>query len=695
MAAINEAIDRSDEDGIAILTIDSPPVNAISATVRRGLLDGIGQALDDPAVAAILLICAGRTFIAGADINEFEGGLQEPSLTALQAAMDKAAKPIVAAIHGTALGGGLELALTCHYRIAVPSAKVGLPEVTLGLLPGGEGTQRLPRVVGVEKALEMMTLGKPVDAREALDIGLVDALAEDGNLRPAAITYIRALLEAKSPLKRISARDDKLVPARENSSIFDRFRRKHAKAFRGFKAPENIIRAVEVAVALPFEQGILREAELFRELLASRESAAQRYMFFAERQAGKIPGIASDTPSLPVGTVGVIGAGTMGGGIAMNFLNIGLPVTIVEQSAEALDRGVATIRRNYEISASRGKLRPEAVEQRMALLRPTMAFEALADCDLVIEAVFEKMELKQEIFARLDTVVQPGAILASNTSFLDLNAIAAATGRPDHVVGLHFFSPANVMRLLEVVRGAKTSPSVMATAMQIGRRLGKVAVLSGVCEGFIANRVMDQRTKMADALILEGPMPGDVDRVIRDFGFAMGPFAMMDLIGLDVIGWDAATSSGATVQERLCEAGRWGQKRSGGYYDYDPDRKATPSPFAEQVIRDVSAARHIERRMFSDAEMIERLLYPVVNEAAKLLEEGIALRASDIDVALVAGYGWPVYTGGPIFWADMVGLPKIVETLDRLAAGFGEAFRPAVLLREHAEKGLKLHAWAG
>ena len=691
MAAINDVVDRTDEDGIAILTIDSPPVNAISAAVRRGLLDGIGQALADPDAQAVLLICAGRTFVAGADIKEFESGLQEPSLTALQREMDKAEKPIVAAIHGTALGGGFELALTCHYRIAVPSAKMGLPEVTLGLLPGGEGTQRLPRVVGVEKALEMMTLGKPIGVPEAFDLGLIDTLSEEGDLRASAVSFTRALIGDNSPLKRIRDNDEKLAPAREDPEVFSRFRQKHARAFRGFKAPENIIKSVEAAVALPFDQGIRREAELFQELLTSRESAAQRYMFFAERQAAKVPDIGSDTPQLPVKSVGIIGAGTMGGGIAMNFLNIGMPVTIVEQSQEALDRGVAKIRRNYDISVSRGTLDAKTVEQRMALLRPTTAFDALAESDLIIEAVNEKMELKQQIFRQLDKIAKNGAILASNTSFLDLDAIAAVTGRPDHVVGTHFFSPANVMRLLEVVRGAKTSPSVVATVMQLGRRIGKVAVLSGVCEGFIANRVMDQRTKMADALILQGPTPSDVDRVIYDFGFAMGPFAMMDLIGLDVIGWDPETTSGSSVQELLCEAGRWGQKSKGGYYDYEDGRTAKTSSATEKMIHDFAAAKNIERRNFSDAEIVERLLYPVVNEGVKLLEEGIALRASDIDVALVTGYGWPIYTGGPMFWADTVGLTRIVDALARLSEELGDAYRPAPLLKRLAQEGGKLH----
>jgi 3-hydroxyacyl-CoA dehydrogenase len=691
MVAIDKVTDLVIDREIAVLTIDSPPVNALSVAVRRGLLDGLGRALDDPAVSAIVLICAGRTFIAGADIKEFEGGIQEPSLSGLQAAMEAASKPIVAAIHGTALGGGLEVALTCHYRVAVRSAKVGLPEVTLGLLPGAGGTQRLPRMVGAEASLEIMTSGKPMTAEQALEIGLIDAIADENDLRESATAFARQIVVEGRPLRRIRDLEEKLLPARENPALFEEFRKKNARAFRGFKAPWNIIKAVEAAVTLPFDEGIKREGELFAELIASTESAAQRYMFFAERQAAKIPGITADTPLLPIKTVGVIGAGTMGGGIAMNFLNIGLPVTLIEQTQEALDRGVATIRKNYEVTVSKGRLSAESLETRMGLLHPTLGFEALGGCDLVIEAVFENLALKQQIFTRLDTVARPGAILASNTSFLDLDAIAAATMRPDHVVGLHFFSPANVMRLLEVVRGAKTSPAVVASAMQLGRGIGKIAVLSGVCDGFIANRMMTPRSKVADALILNGPMPWEVDRVMQEYGFSMGPFAMMDLVGLDVIGWDPETSSGSTVQEVLCEAGRRGQKCNGGYYDYDERRRATPSPIAEQAILELSARQDLERRAFSDEEIVECLLYPVINEGAKLLEEGIALRASDIDVALVAGYGWPIYTGGPMFWADTIGLSRVVEKLDSLSTHFGDGLRPAPLLRRLAEQGKQLH----
>jgi 3-hydroxyacyl-CoA dehydrogenase len=678
-------------EGVAELVVDSPPVNALSFAVRKGLIEGLTRAIANASVTAIVIRCAGRTFFAGADISEFESGIREPDLLAVLAAIEASPKPVIAALHGTALGGGLELALACHYRIASASAKLGLPEVTLGLLPGAGGTQRLPRVVGAPAALDMMVFGKPVGAARALDLGLVDRLADnDGALPEAALAFAREIASQGQALRKVSAREEQLEPARAEPGLFDAFRRKNARALRGFKAPENIIRAVEAAVALPFDEGMKREGALFIELFQDSQSAALRHLFFAQRSAAKIPGLAPDVPMLPVASIGVLGAGTMGGGIAMNFLNIGLPVTIVEQSQEALDRGVGNIRRNYEATASKGRMTPEQVEERMALLTPSLDFGDFASADLVIEAVFEKMALKKEVFARLDAIAKPGAILASNTSFLDLDEIAAATGRPQDVIGLHFFSPANVMPLLEVVRGAKTSDALIATAMQLGRRIGKTAVLSRVCDGFIANRAMALRAKQADGLLLEGPMPWDVDRVMGEFGFPMGPFAMTDLVGLDVIGWDQATTASRSVLEILCEMGRWGQKRSGGYYDYDADRRASPSPVAEKVIRGCAAARGTTLRSFSDAEIVERLLYPVVNECTRILDEGVAVRASDIDVALTTGYGWPSYTGGPMFWADTVGLDHIVARLDALATEHGgdAAFVPSPLLRRIAsEKG--------
>lgn len=673
------------QNGIGLLAIDSPPVNALGLAVRKGIFDGLAALRADAAVKAIVLICEGRTFFAGADINEFGTAPQEPGLQAIFDAIEGSTVPVVAAIHGTALGGGFETALTCHYRIAVPSAKVGLPEVALGLLPGAGGTQRLPRIVGVEAALDLITTGRPVGAKQALALGMIDALATEGALREDAVAFARSIVADGKPLLRVRDRDDKIAAARGKPGIFAEFRAKNARTFRGFKAPENIIKAIEAAVDLPFDEGLRREFDLFLELEASTESLAQRHAFFGEREASKIPDVPSSTPALSIETVGVIGAGTMGGGIAMNFLNAGLPVTLLETTQEALDRGIGVIRRNYENTAKKGRMTTEQVEQRMALITPVLDLEALGSTDLIIEAVFEEMSVKTAIFAKLDAIARPGAILASNTSFLDLDEIAAATGRPEWVIGLHFFSPANVMRLLEVVRGEKTDKTVIATAMKLAKRIGKVPVLSRACNGFIANRVMSTRGREADAVILEGPTPSEVDAVIHDYGFAMGPLQMCDLVGLDVIGRDETER---TVRGDLVALGRLGQKKNGGYYNYDDKRVTTPSPVAADVIADFAAFRGIENNGAQSAdELLARLLYPVVNEGAKLLEEGIALRASDIDMAAILGYGWPIYTGGPMFWADTVGLPKIVAKLREYQALHGDRFQPSALLVSLATEG--------
>jgi len=671
------------EDAVGILTIYSPPVNALGLAVRKGLSDGIAALNADPAVQAIVLICGGRTFFAGADIAEFGKPFLVPTLIDVLAELEASAKPVVAAIHGTALGGGLETALVCGYRIAVPSAKFGLPEVKLGLLPGAGGTQRLPRLVGPAVALDMMVSGSPIGAARAVELGIVDRLAGEGRLREDATAFARSIVG--QPVVLVRDRQDRVDPYRGKPELFAEFRKKNAPAFRGFKAPENIVRAIEAAVALPFDQGIARERALFAELESSIESQAQRYAFFAERNTSKIPDVPSATRTLEVNTVGVIGAGTMGGGIAMNFLNAGIPVTLVEMSQEALDRGIGVIRRNYENSAKRGRLTEAQVDQRLALIRPTLDLTALAEVDLVIEAVFEEMAVKKEIFARLDGIAKPGAILASNTSFLDLDEIAAATSRPEWVIGMHFFSPANVMRLLEVVRGRMTSNEVIATAMKLAKRIDKVPVLSRVCWGFIANRIMVQRDRQADVLVLEGPTPQEIDRAIYDYGFAMGPFQMIDLVGLDVINREVKER---TVAGDLVKLDRLGQKKNGGYYDYDDNRKATPSPVAAEIIAEFARFKGVESKgAQTPDEIVCRLLYPVVNEGAKLLEEGIALRASDIDMAAILGYNWPVYTGGPMFWADMVGLSQIVAKLKWYEAQFGERFKPAALLEKLAAEG--------
>ncbi|WP_300534577.1 3-hydroxyacyl-CoA dehydrogenase NAD-binding domain-containing protein [Sphingosinicella sp.] len=681
MTAINDVVDLSLDGEIAVITVNSPPVNALSAPVRDGIAEGVTSAVADPDVKAIVLICAGRTFIAGADITEFGKPPRGTSLHQMIDVIESATKPVIAAIHGTALGGGLETALGAHYRVAVPSAKLGLPEVKLGLLPGAGGTQRLPRVVGAEAALKMVTSGNPIGAKAALDSGLVDELVDEADLRGGAIAFAQKVFTENRPLKKIRDRSVTADPA-----LFAEFRAANARKFRGFDAPEANIKCIEAAVTLPFEEGMKRERELFMGLMTGTQSAAQRHIFFAERQAARIKDLPEGTAPRPIKSVGVIGAGTMGGGISMNFLSAGIPVTIVETSPEALDRGVGIMRKNYAASAAKGALKPEAVEANMGRLTPVLDLEALKDCDLIIEAVFEDMAIKKEIFAKLDRIAKPGAILASNTSYLDVNEIASATSRPQDVVGLHFFSPANVMKLLEVVRGAKTAPDVLATAMSLAKTIGKVAVVAGVCFGFIGNRMLRARQDQAQALILEGAMPWDVDRVLYDFGFPMGPFQMADLAGLD-IGWNAATSKGETVRDRLCEAGKRGQKTGSGFYDYDEKRNRTPSKVAEEIILAKSAELGIARRQISDAEILERCLYPMINEGAKILEEGIAQRPSDIDVAWIYGYGFPVYRGGPMFYGDTVGLKAVLEGLEKYEKVHGAAFKPAALLGKLAAEG--------
>jgi 3-hydroxyacyl-CoA dehydrogenase len=665
---------------VGIITIDSPPVNALSVGVRRALDEGFRKFAADDSVEAIVLICAGRTFIAGADISELGKPIEQPDLQAVSDILENGPKPVIAAIHGTALGGGYEFALMCHYRIAVPSSKVGLPEVKLGLLPGGGGTQRLPRIVGPAAALNIIVGGDPVPAKKALELGMIDALAEEGRLREDAVAFARRILAAGEPLARVRDRQDKVEQARGNPELFADFRRVSARASRGFKAPENIIKAIEAAVDLPFDEGMAREAELFDELHESVESAAQRYYFFAERETVKVPDVPPAIPTREIKGAAVIGAGTMGAGIAMNFLNAGMPVTLVETNEEALARGLGVIRRKYENAAKRGRISAGQVEQRMALIAPTTELDAVSDADLVVETVYEEMALKKEVFEKLDPICKPSAILASNTSYLDLDEIAGATHRPESVIGLHFFSAANVIRLLEVVRGAKTDHEVIATALKLAKRIAKVPVLAKVCRGFIANRVMQRYMDQAEGMILEGTAPAAIDQAIFDYGFAMGPFGMADFDGLDVAG---RGSNERTVRSDLVKLDRLGQKKNGGYYDYDADRTAKPSAVAAKVIEDVARYRGIQQRPpASPRQIVERLLYPVVNEGAKVLDEGIAIRASDVDVACILGFSWPIYTGGPMFWADTVGLPRILAKLKEHEALHGEAFRPARLLEE-------------
>jgi 3-hydroxyacyl-CoA dehydrogenase len=688
MTAITQSVELERRGRIAILTVQNPPVNALSYHVRQGLRDGVTQANADPAVVAIVIACAGRTFMAGADITEFGKPPKEPGFPEMMDAIEGSGKPIVAAIHGTALGGGLEVALTCHYRVGAKAARFGLPEVKLGLLPGAGGTQRLPRVVGVEKALQMIVSGELIGAREAAQHGLIDEIV-DGDLVAAGVRFAERVVEEKRPLRRIRDLDDKLAAVRGKPEVFANFRKSVARQTRGFRAPESCIKAIEAAVNLPFAEGLKRERELSAELMASPESKAQRYFFFAEREAAKIPDVPAETPAKEIKKAAILGAGTMGGGIAMNFANAGIQVTVVEIAKEALDRGLGVVRKNYEATASRGRITAEDVENRMGLITGTTDFNAIADADLVIEAVFEEMPIKKEVFAKIDRIAKADAVLATNTSTLDVNEIAAATKRPESVIGMHFFSPANVMRLLEVVRGAKTSKPVVQTAMSIGRKINKVPVLVGVCYGFVGNRMLHQRGAQAEKLILEGALPHQVDRVLYDFGLPMGPFAMGDLAGLDV-GWRIRKGKGvkSPVADRLCEAGRFGQKTGAGYYKYGADRSATPDPEVEKIILDVSSQMGIKRRAVSDDEILARLLYPMVNEGAKILEEKIAIRASDIDVIWVYGYGWPVYRGGPMFWADQVGLKAIRERMLEFRRGTGDDFwTPAPLLDRLATAG--------
>ena len=689
MTQLSQSVKLEFDNDVALIRIDNPPVNALSHHVRQGLLDGMTQAENSDATA-IVVICEGRTFIAGADITEFSGPPKPPSLQDAQDAMENCSKPVIAAVHGTALGGGLEVALCAHYRVGVSESKYGLPEVKLGLLPGAGGTQRLPRVTGAAQALQMMTSGDPISAGDALECGLIDEIVED--LESGAVAFARRAVAEGLPLLRIRDRDDKLTNT--NSSLFDDFRASIARKTRGFLAPEYNIRCVEAAVNMDFDEGLKREQELFKDLMKGTQSKAQQYYFFAERAALKIPGLPKETKPIEINRVGILGAGTMGGGIAMNFANVGIPVTIVEQNEEALERGLGVVRSNYERTASRGGISSDDVETRMGLINGSTDMGGFGDCDLIIEAVFENMDLKKSIFEQLDQICKPGAVLASNTSALDINEIASATSRPESVIGMHFFSPANVMKMLEVVRGDVTSDEAIVTAMGIGRTIGKTPVLCGVCHGFVGNRMLFMRGIEAEKMILEGAAPSRIDQVLFDFGLPMGPFAMSDLAGLD-IGWDESTSSGSTVRELLCESGRRGQKNGQGYYIYDSEtRAATPDPEVEQIIKAFAERQGVEQREISDQEILERCLYPMINEGAKILAEGIAIRGSDVDVVWINGYGWPMYTGGPMFWADTVGLAEVADRINHYGSTLGgEHWSISPLIEEIVTQGGSLSAY--
>ncbi|MDN7495052.1 3-hydroxyacyl-CoA dehydrogenase NAD-binding domain-containing protein [Burkholderia gladioli] len=688
------AVDYTTRDGVAVITLNNPPVNGLGYSTRAGVMNGLDRALQDPAVTAIVLTGAGRAFSGGADITEFNTpkALQEPSLHTLIAAVEASAKPVVAAVHSVVMGGGLELALGAHYRIAAPGTQVALPEVKIGLLPGAGGTQRLPRALGLETALNMIVSGAAVPSEQLAKSGLFDEMAE-GDLLEAAVALARRVGAKPAPHPRV--RDRKIE--HPNAAGFIQFARNSARAAAPqYPAPHKCIDAIEAGVLKGFDQGLIDEREGFVALVQTPESRALRHAFFGERAASKIPDVPADTPVREIRKLGVIGAGTMGGGITMNFLNAGLPVTLLETKQEALERGLATIRKNYEAQVKKGKLSEEKLEARMALISPTLSYEDLKDADLIIEAVFEELGVKEQVFRKLDEVAKPGAILASNTSTLDVNKIAAFTRRPQDVVGMHFFSPANVMKLLEVVRGEHTAKDVLATVMQLAKKIRKTAVVSGVCDGFIGNRMIEQYIRQALFMLEEGALPAQVDRAIEAFGFAMGPFRMSDLAGND-IGWairkrrylEQPELHYSKIADRLCELGRFGQKTGGGWYDYQAgERRAKPSKLVDEMVLAYSKEAGVERRKIADEEIVERLVYALVNEGAKILEEGIASKASDIDMVYLTGYGFPLWRGGPMLYADTVGLYNVERAMRRYAAGAnGDAWQPAPSIAKLAAAG--------
>jgi 3-hydroxyacyl-CoA dehydrogenase len=680
---------------VAVITLDNPPVNGLGHAQRSAIVAGVDAAQADAKVKAIVIIGANKLFSGGADIKEFNTprALAEPTLHSVIRTVEASGKPVIAAIGGTCMGGGLELSLGCHYRVALGDAQVALPEVKLGLLPGAGGTQRLPRAVGVETALNMIVSGASVPASQLAKTALFDEIVT-GDLLEGALAFAREVAGTR-PLPRVR---DRKAALPEAEAFFQFARNTVAAMAKNYPAPLKCVDAVEAAVTKPFDAGLKYERDLFVELIQTPESRALRHAFFGERAASKIPDVPPETPVRRLGTVAVIGAGTMGGGIAMNFLNAGVPVTILETKQEALDKGLATIRKNYEASVKRGKMTPEQLDQRMKLLRPTLSYDDVKDADMAIEAVFEDMGVKETVFRKLDEVMKPGAILATNTSTLDVNRIAGFTKRPQDVVGMHFFSPANVMKLLEVVRGAKTAKDVLATVMQAAKKIRKTAVVSGVCDGFIGNRMVEQYLRQALFLVEEGASPQQVDGALEKFGFAMGPFRMSDLAGND-IGWairkrryaERPSMIYSKLADRLCELGRFGQKTGAGWYRYEPGRRdALPDPAVDQMIADYRKEKGITPRRIDDAEIVERCVYALVNEGARILEEGIAARASDIDMVYLTGYGFPVHRGGPMLYADMQGPYNVVRTLNRFAAnphGDPSFWKPAPMLEKLAAEG--------
>jgi len=678
-------------DGIAVLTIENPPVNAIGQGVRAGIIAGLDKADVDGAVHAAVIIGGGRTFIAGADIKEFGKPPLQPYLPDVLKRIEAMTKPVVAALHGTALGGGFEVALTCHWRVAVETAQVGLPEVKLGVIPGSGGTQRLPRLIGPKLALDMIVPGNPIPARKAADLGVIDQIVA-GDLLEGALAYARTVVGEKRPLRLVRDMNDKI--SNVDPAVFEDYRKSIARKAKGFLAPWRCIDAVEVATKLPIDQGLLKEREFFFECMDSPQRKAQIHAFFSEREAAKIPGLPDDVKPKAIRSAAVIGSGTMGGGIAMNFANAGIPVKLLDMSQEALSRGLGVIEKNYATSVARGSMKQEAMDRAMKLISATQRFEDIGDADIVVEAVFEEMGVKKDVFGKLDKIMKPGAVLATNTSTLDIDEIAASTNRPEAVIGTHFFSPANVMKLLENVRGAKSSPETIATVMSLGKTLKKVAVLAGNCDGFIGNRMLHGYLREANFLLEEGCLPEQVDRALEEFGLAMGPFRMGDLAGLDV-GWRIRKGKAhlrpkderySRIADQLCEQGRFGQKTGAGFYKYE-GRDAVPDPVVKDIILAASKEQGIERREISDEEIIQRCMYPLVNEGAKILEEGIAIRASDIDITYLFGYGFPVYRGGPMFWAEQIGLDKVLATIRGFHKTHGKFWEPANLLVQRAEAG--------
>ena len=695
---MNELVSLTRDGQIAIITVNNPPVNALSPGVPEGISDSIAEAAGDDSIKGVILIGGGRTFIAGADIKEFgkvtAGEKGGGSLLPLLQTIEDCPKPTVAAIHGTAFGGGLEVAMAFHYRVAAPSAQVGQPEVKLGIIPGAAGTQRLPRLAGVAKAVEMCAFGEPVKVAEALKAGIVDSIIE-GDLLRGAVAFVRDLIAKGEGPRKTRERSDKLGAADANAAIFETARAQAKKTKRGMIAPLAAIDAVEASTKLPFDEGCQREAELFKECLFSDQSKSMIHVFFGEREVAKIPGLPKDTKTLEIRKAAVIGAGTMGGGIAMNYANAGIPVLLKETSQEFLDRGLATIKKNYTNSVKKGRFGQEVMDQRMELITPTLSYDGFEEADIVTEAVFEGMELKKQVFGELDRICKPDAVLASNTSTLNIDEIASATSRPEWVIGHHYFSPANVMRLLEMVRGKATSDVVIATSMALSKRLRKVGVLVGNCRGFVGNRMLAPYGREAQFLIEEGALPQDVDGAIYDFGFAMGPLAMGDLAGLDV-GWrirkeykhlEKPGIRQPALADRLCEIGRYGQKTGAGWYRYDENRNRIPDPEVEKLVEEVSKEAGITRRTITPNEIIERTQYALINEGAKILEEGIAMRAVDIDIIYLNGYGYPAWRGGPMWYANTVGLMKVYDRVCEFHEQHGELWEPAPLLKTLAEQG--------